>query len=81
METWTDELIRHARAEAATPEGRARVVAALRETLAAVEGMRVAAQATPDGVAEALDGLSESLICACEHAALLQEVFTPAPRR
>lgn len=69
--------------EAATPEGRERLVAALQETLAA---MRSPPPTRPpefisDGVSVAVAALHEHLVGAADHVDFLREVMASAPPR
>lgn len=84
MTSFAEDLIRKAREEAATPEGRARVVAALRRTLAEVSPPTpCTCDLVDDRTANALDGLAAALSMAADHAACVADrarIIAP-PRR
>lgn len=72
METFADELIRRAQAEAAQPGGRERIVAALERTLAAV------GRSKPDprlAVVEAAGDVAAHLSQAADHAEFVAEAL------
>lgn len=83
MDDLATELARLAEAEAATPEGRARVVAALRHTLQTLEPVSFAPQPLAIDVAGRLDDLAGRLVMLGDEAewlaGKLREVMPPAP--
>lgn len=77
---FNEGLLALARAEAATPEGRARVTRALRETLRELD----ADETHEASILTALDGLAAGLVIAADHAefiALQARRIRPHSRR
>jgi len=89
MSEFAERLIDMARAEAATPEGRARVAAALRRTLAELEpapfAPRSLAAAEAATLVERLDDVAGRLVILGDEAEWLalrlRDVMPPAPRQ